>query len=63
VDFKTFFIEQDKDIEIKTICSNEILEKRQDRGYGGMIVQSCYLRIIRLLEFMDILSYRALMLL
>lgn len=43
VDFETFPAEQNKDISIVTICDGKLLEKKQARGYGGMVVQSCLL--------------------
>ena len=43
VDFETFPIEQKEDISIVAICDGKLLEKKQARGYGGMIVQSCLL--------------------
>lgn len=43
VDFETFPIEQNEDISIVAICDGKLLEKKQARGYGGMIIQSCSL--------------------
>ncbi len=43
VDFETFPSEKDADVSISVICSGEILEKEQARGYGGMVVQKCSL--------------------
>jgi len=41
VDFETFSTEQAEDIKVTAICTGKIIEKKQARGYGGMIVQSC----------------------
>jgi murein DD-endopeptidase MepM/ murein hydrolase activator NlpD len=41
VDFETFPDEQNKDIEIKAICSGQILVKRYVSGYGGAMVEAC----------------------
>lgn len=41
VDFKTFPTEQSEDITVTAICTGKIIEKKQARGYGGMVVQSC----------------------
>jgi len=40
-DFEIFFDEQDKDVEIKAVCSGQLLEKRYVSGYGGTVVQQC----------------------
>jgi len=40
-DFEIFSDEQDKDVEIKAICSGKLLEKRYVSGYGGTVVQQC----------------------
>ncbi|OGZ31968.1 MAG: hypothetical protein A2V69_03615 [Candidatus Portnoybacteria bacterium RBG_13_40_8] len=40
-DFEIFPDEEDKDVEIKTVCSGKLLEKRYVSGYGGTIVQQC----------------------
>jgi murein DD-endopeptidase MepM/ murein hydrolase activator NlpD len=41
VDFEIFSDEQDKDVEIKAVCSGKLLEKRYVSGYGGTVVQQC----------------------
>lgn len=43
VDFETFQNEQNSDVSVVIICSGKLLVKRQARGYGGMVVQSCLL--------------------
>ncbi len=43
VDFETFPEEQNIDVPIVAVCTGKILEKRQANGYGGMVVQSCFL--------------------
>lgn len=42
-DFEIFPGEEDKDIEIRAVCSGEILPKRMVSGYGGVAVQACEL--------------------
>ncbi|HPN96527.1 MAG TPA: M23 family metallopeptidase [Candidatus Moranbacteria bacterium] len=42
-DFEIFPEELNKDIEIKAICEGKILEKRIASGYGGVLIQSCFL--------------------
>src|SRR3989344_341549 len=41
VDFETFSTEQAEDTTVTAICTGKIIEKKQARGYGGMVVQSC----------------------
>ncbi len=41
VDFETFTDEENKDVEIKAICSGKILFKNYVSGYGGVFVQGC----------------------
>ena len=41
VDFETFPTEQSDDITVTAICTGKLIEKKQARGYGGMVVQSC----------------------
>lgn len=42
-DFEIFLSEENEDIEIKSICSGNIIFKDRVKGYGGAIVQSCYI--------------------
>jgi murein DD-endopeptidase MepM/ murein hydrolase activator NlpD len=41
VDFETFQDEQDKDIEVYSICDGRLVVKRSVSGYGGVIIQDC----------------------
>ena len=41
VDYETFPTEQVEDITITAICTGKVIEKKQARGYGGMVIQSC----------------------
>lgn len=40
-DFEVFDDEQNRDVEIMTVCGGSVLEKRFVSGYGGTFVQSC----------------------
>ncbi len=43
VDFETFENEQNVEVPVFAICNGPIVRKAQARGYGGMVVQSCFL--------------------
>lgn len=43
VDFEILPGEEDEAVEIRAICSGEILSKRSASGYGGVVVQKCQL--------------------
>jgi hypothetical protein len=42
-DFETFPEEANIDVEVRSICAGEIIQKKKVFGYGGVIVQSCIL--------------------
>jgi hypothetical protein len=42
-DFETFPEEASVDVEVRSICAGEIIQKKRVSGYGGIIVQSCIL--------------------
>ncbi len=42
VDFEIFSGEEDKDIEVKAMCSGEIFFLQTVNGYGGVILQKCF---------------------
>lgn len=43
VDFETFPEELDSKVEVKAICAGEIRLKSDINGYGGVLIQDCFL--------------------
>jgi len=42
-DFETFADEANVDVSVYAICEGKILQKKTAAGYGGVLVQSCYI--------------------
>jgi len=40
-DFEIFSGEENKDIEVRTICAGKLVKKSTAEGYGGVLAQSC----------------------